>query len=103
MTTSLTLGDEPGGLTIILNTGYWWTGTITAAKDGVPWNWPTGTVLTLVFDVGVSYPGVIAGADVTWTVPVEQVATIDGHAHIDITYPGSKPFPWVAGRVVRRP
>lgn len=104
--TALTLGQAPDGLTIIL-TPEPFTATITAAKDGAPWSWPTGTTVTLTVDgqLGTTdYPGLIAGPDVTFTLTATQVAAVDDNAraHITVTYPSGVPFRWVSGRVTRR-
>lgn len=100
---TLNLGQPPDSLSIDVTSGLGFTATITAALNGLPWLWPTGTVLVLWFEGAGAFSGIITGADVTWTLTPAEVLAIPDNAHcrIDVTYPGKPPFRGWSGRVTR--
>lgn len=104
---ALILGKSPDGLSIILTPGFAFTATIRAMKNGDSWNWPTGSVLTLVIsddDGEKRVDGVVDGPNVTWSLTEQEVAEVENmtKAHIIIAYPELRPFCWAKGSVSKR-
>lgn len=100
---TVTLGRKPGELVVETVTGADFTATLTYEVGGVVTDWPGGTVLSLVFENGVTFTATIATSVATFEVDKAVVNTIPAAGTARLLYVnGSTDRTLYLGRGYRR-